>query len=179
MRKCRATFSITKRDGVNPAYGRNGIGRAQKGRVSKLQTEPIDERSFVKHRLLVAEDDKALRGMIVEILRSDGHEVVTVANGMDLRDTLEVSLDRELGAGKFDLVISDVRMPGMTGLRAFEEVGYGPDIPPVVFITAFGDEELHEQAHHLGALAVLDKPFDLDEFRSFVNSYLSCAGATR
>jgi CheY-like chemotaxis protein len=147
--------------------------------VRKSQIEPIDEGSFTKHRLLVAEDDKALRAMIVEILRSDGHEVVTVANGIDLLDTIEVSLDQELGTGKFDLVISDVRMPGMTGLRAFEEVGYGPHIPPVVFITAFGDEELHEQAHHIGALAVLDKPFDLDEFRSFVNTYLSRTGATR
>jgi len=132
-----------------------------------------------KHRLLVAEDDKALRGMLVEILRSDGHEVVTVANGQDLLNTLEVSLDKELGTGPFDLVISDIRMPGMTGLRAFEEVGYGPHIPPVVFITAFGDEELHAQAHHLGALAVLDKPFDLDEFRAFVNTYLSRTGVTR
>jgi CheY-like chemotaxis protein len=127
----------------------------------------------------LAEDDKALRGMMVEILRSDGHEVVTVANGVDLLNTLEVSLDRDLGTGPFDLVISDVRMPGMTGLRAFEEVGYGPAIPPVVFITAFGDEKLHEQAHHLGALAVLDKPFDLDDFRSFVNTYLSRIGAGR
>lgn len=130
-----------------------------------------------KHRLLVAEDDRALRGMMVEILRSDGHDVVAVTNGFDLLEMIEVSLDPNVGTDKFDLVISDVRMPGMSGLRVFTQVGYGPQIPPVVFITAFGDQELHEQAHHLGALAVLDKPFDIDELRSFVNGYLASKSA--
>jgi CheY-like chemotaxis protein len=129
-----------------------------------------------KHRLLVAEDDGALRGMMVEILRADGHDVVSVTNGFDLLDMIEVSLDPDVGSDRFDLVISDVRMPGMSGLRAFSQVGYGPHIPPVVFITAFGDQELHEQAHHLGALAVLDKPFDIDELRAFVNGYLASKG---
>ena len=115
--------------------------------------------------------------MMVSLLRSDGHEVIEVANGFDLLDTLEVSLDPDLGSDKFDLVISDVRMPGMTGVRVFTQVGYGPTIPPVIFITAFGDEELHEQAHHAGAVAVLDKPLDIDELRAFVNSYLASKGA--
>jgi DNA-binding response OmpR family regulator len=56
---------------------------------------------------------------------------------------------------------------------ACSQVGYGPNVPPVVFITAFGDEELHEQAHHAGAVAVLDKPFDIDELRAFVNNFLA------
>jgi CheY-like chemotaxis protein len=73
--------------------------------------------------------------MMVELLASDGHEVVAVANGRDLLDELEVSLDPELGSGRFDLVISDIRMPGLTGLHVFSQIGYGPDVPPVVFIT--------------------------------------------
>ncbi len=113
---------------------------------------------------------------MVEILRSDGHEVIAVTNGFDLLEMIEVSLDRGVGSDKFDLVISDVRMPGLSGLHVFTQVGYGPDIPPVVFITAFGDQELHDQAHHLGALAVLDKPFDIDELRAFVNGYLASRG---
>jgi CheY-like chemotaxis protein len=125
-----------------------------------------------RHRLLVAEDDQALREMIVLLLGSDGHSVIAVANGVDLLDTLEVSVNPDLGSEKFDLVISDIRMPGRTGLSVFSQLGYGPTIPPVVFITAFGDEELHEQAHHAGALAVLDKPIDIDELRVFVNNFL-------
>lgn len=141
--------------------------------VHDLQTTQSDGNRSHRHRLLVAEDDRAFRETMVALLRSDGHEVVAVANGVDLLDTIEVSLDPNLGSGKFDLVISDIRMPGMTGLRVFTQVGYGPTIPPVVFITAFGDEELHEQAHHAGALAVIDKPFDIDELRTFVNNFLA------
>ena len=145
--------------------------------MEEVRTMSPEAMSDRKHRLLVAEDDRALRGMMVEILRSDGHDVVAVTNGFDLLEMIEVSLDPNVGTDKFDLVISDVRMPGMSGLRVFTQVGYGPQIPPVVFITAFGDQELHEQAHHLGALAVLDKPFDIDELRSFVNGYLASKSA--
>jgi CheY-like chemotaxis protein len=113
---------------------------------------------------------------MVALLRADGHEVVAVANGFEFLDTLEVSLDPNRGSEKFDLVISDVRMPGMTGLSVFAQVGYGPTVPPVVFITAFGDEELHEQAYHAGALAVLDKPFDIDDLRAFINNFLTGRG---
>jgi CheY-like chemotaxis protein len=122
---------------------------------------------------LVAEDDPALRAMIVALFRADNHEVVAVGNGLDLLDTIEVSLAPALGTKRFDLVISDVRMPEMTGLRVFDRLGYGPTVPPVVFITAFGDEELHQEAMQAGALAVLDKPLDLDELRAFVNDFLA------
>jgi CheY-like chemotaxis protein len=144
--------------------------------VHELQTAQSNGNRSHRHRLLVAEDDRAFRETMVALLRSDGHEVVAVANGFELLDTLEVSLDHNLGSNRFDLVISDVRMPGMTGLRVFTQVGYGPTIPPVIFITAFGDEELHEQAHHAGAVAVLDKPFDIDELRAFVNNFLARKG---
>jgi CheY-like chemotaxis protein len=153
-----------------------GTTRAGQSDVHKLQTTHSDGIRPYRHRLLVAEDDRAFREMMASLLRCDGHEVIAVANGFELLDTLEISLDPNLGSDKFDLVISDVRMPGMTGLRVFTQVGYGPDIPPVVFITGFGDEELHEQAHHVGALAVLDKPFDIDELRVFVNNYLAKKG---
>jgi CheY-like chemotaxis protein len=134
---------------------------------------PIDRPLSRKYRLLVAEDDPALRAMMVALFRADSHEVVAVGNGLDLLDTIEVSLAPALGTKRFDLVISDVRMPEMTGLGVFDRLGYGPTIPPVVFITAFGDEELHREAIQAGARAVLDKPLDLDELRAFVNDLLA------
>ena len=93
-----------------------------------------------RYRLLVAEDDKALRDMMVSLLKADHYEVVAVGNGIDLMHALRVALDPKSETEPFDLVISDVRMPGRSGPRAFAEVGYGPRVPPVLFITAFGDE---------------------------------------
>jgi CheY-like chemotaxis protein len=123
-------------------------------------------------RLLVAEDDRALRELIVQVLRSDGHEVVPVTNGNDLLDVLSGSLNPKTGTPPFDLVITDIRMPGQSGLNAFAQAGFGPHMPPVVFITAFGDEDVHARARHLGALAVLDKPVDFDQLRDLVRRYL-------
>jgi two-component system, response regulator, stage 0 sporulation protein F len=126
----------------------------------------------VRGRLLVAEDDPAFRCLLVSALRADAHVVVEVSNGVDLIDALGGSLHPGRDAGCFDLVLSDVRMPGWTGLDALASLGHGPALPPVVFITAFGDEELHRRALRAGALAVFDKPIDLDDLRLFVREFL-------
>jgi len=125
-----------------------------------------------RSRLLVAEDDPAFRYLVASALRADGHDVVEVSNGVDLLDALGGSLIPGWGADVFDLVLSDVRMPGWTGLDALASLGYGQTLPPVVFITAFGDEELHRRALLVGAVAVFDKPIDIDDLRLFVREFL-------
>jgi two-component system, NtrC family, response regulator AtoC len=125
-----------------------------------------------KYRLLIAEDDRALRTLIVAVFEASGYHVVAVENGLDLLDTLEVSLVPELGAEKFDLVIADVRMPEMSGLGVFEHLRSRPGVPPVVFITAFADEEAQVAAAQVGALAVLEKPVDLAELETLVRGFL-------
>jgi CheY-like chemotaxis protein len=83
----------------------------------------------------------------------------------------------QLGSGKFDLVISDVRMPGSTGLQVFSQMAGAPRIPPFILITAFGGEELHTVASGLGVLAVIDKPFDVDDLRRFVSEFPDTSSA--
>lgn len=142
--------------------------------LQTMPSEPASETpTRTKHRVLVAEDHKALREMLVMSLQADGHEVLQASNGFDLVDMVEVSSDPELGSGKLDLVISDIRMPGMSGLSAFSHIGTGAGVPPVVFISAFADEQTHAQAQRLGALAVFDKPLDFDELRAFVSNYFA------
>jgi two-component system response regulator (stage 0 sporulation protein F) len=132
--------------------------------------------SYRGRRLLVAEDNRSFRELLVAGLMADGHEVVAVANGVDLLDTLAVSSYPQLGSGRFDLVISDVRMPGSTGLQVLLQMAGAPRIPPFILITAFGGEELHAAAEDLGVLAVFDKPFDVDELRRFVRAFLDTSG---
>jgi two-component system, response regulator, stage 0 sporulation protein F len=123
-------------------------------------------------RLLVAEDDPAFRYLVASALRADGHDVVEVSNGVDLLDALGGSLIPGWGADTLDLVLSDVRMPGWTGIDALASLGHGQALPPVVFITAFGDDELHRRALLAGAVAVFDKPIDIDDLRLFVREFL-------
>ena len=63
----------------------------------------------------------------------------------------------------FDLIISDIRMPGITGMTILDGVQLFEGFPPMILITAFGDEETHAEAKRLGVAAIFDKPFDLDE----------------
>ena len=116
-------------------------------------------------RLLLAEDDFELRELLACVLRADGHEVVEACDGNELWALLE----RESGAeAPFSLVVSDVRMPGLTAFDVLTRLQRALDETPVILITAFGDQTTHLRAQRLGASRVLDKPFDCDELRDAV-----------
>ena len=63
----------------------------------------------------------------------------------------------------FKAIVSDICMPGLTGLDLLAALRCTRFEIPVILITAFGDEEVRAEARSLGATAVLDKPFNLDE----------------
>ena len=122
-------------------------------------------------RLLLAEDDFELRELLACVLRADGHEVVEACDG----NQLWALLDRENGAegqAPFALVVSDVRMPGLTAFDVLTRLQRTLDETPVILITAFGDQTTHLRALRLGASRVLDKPFDCDELRDVVHDTL-------
>jgi len=122
-----------------------------------------------RRRLLLAEDDAAFRTLLQVALAGDGYDVVAVTDGSELLERLSVSLSAGSANDRFDVVVSDVRMPGWTGLNVLLSMRHEANPPPVVLITAFGDERLHEQCMKAGAVAVLDKPFELDDLRALVS----------
>lgn len=110
-------------------------------------------------RVLLAEDDPELRRLIASELRRDGITVIEARDGHELVELLA----EDLGSVAPDVVVSDLRMPGPSGLDALDLLRRTGGGPAFVLITAFGDEAIHEQAARLGAAAVFDKPFDLDD----------------
>lgn len=119
--------------------------------------------------VLLAEDDEQLRAILVAALRRDGHTVAEAANGVELVDLLIGSriyggLERPP-----DLIVSDVRMPGYTGIEVLSSLHQLFFATPVILITAFGDEWVHSEARRLGAVTVLDKPFPISRFRQAVS----------
>jgi DNA-binding response OmpR family regulator len=119
-------------------------------------------------RLLLAEDDFELRRLLIWALSKDGYQIVEIANGSELVHRLGLSL---LESGKLetlDLIITDVRMPGWSGLEVLEALRTVGCQTPVIIMTAFGDAEVHQKALNLGAACVLDKPVDLDHLRWLV-----------
>jgi CheY-like chemotaxis protein len=122
-------------------------------------------------RVLVAEDDGELRSLIAASLRCEGFPVLEAGSGLELLDVLGSTLVQ--GAPPPDLIVSDVHMPGTSGLQVLgglRRAGWGL---PVILITAFGDAALHDEAHRLGASAVFDKPFDLDDLTTAVLNFAS------
>ncbi|HXJ22127.1 MAG TPA: sigma-54 dependent transcriptional regulator [Polyangia bacterium] len=108
-------------------------------------------------RVLVAEDDRVARDLLCEILRADHFEVDAVDDGAGAVERAQ--------PGRYDLVVSDVRMERTSGfdvLRAFSEQSPGT---PVILITAFGDVTGAMEAIQRGAYDYVSKPFNIEELR--------------
>ncbi len=121
-------------------------------------------------RILLAEDDPALREVLREALAAEELDVVPAASGAALEAALtEAIVDPE--GRPYDLVISDVRMPGASGLDVVERHYVRDPDTPFLLITAFGDRATHARASEFG-VEVLDKPFELDELLARVRPLL-------
>jgi DNA-binding response OmpR family regulator len=119
-------------------------------------------------RILLAEDNDDMRAMLASVLRRDGYLVIEAKDGRELVKHLTLH-----GAGEasdIDLVISDVRMPGASGLDVLAGLREIDWSMPVILITAFGSADTKERAGQLGAAILLDKPFELEELRHAVRS---------
>jgi DNA-binding NtrC family response regulator len=130
-------------------------------------------------RVLLAEDDAELRQLLSGVLRRDGFEVLEARDGNELLSLIgrEIATRGEQG---FSLIVSDIRMPGFTGMTILAGLRRADWPTPVMLITGFGDPNTHREAERLGAAAVFDKPFDMDDFRTaVVNLIGSGAEASR
>lgn len=125
-------------------------------------------------RILLAEDDDAMRNMIQQVLTRAGHTVVPLEDGFELADYVEL-IRHGTGLGPPDLILSDVRMPGRTGLEVLAQVRARGLTCPVLLLSAFADDPTREEARRLGAQALLDKPVDMDELKAAVMEL--CAAA--
>jgi CheY-like chemotaxis protein len=105
-------------------------------------------------------------------LRADGYHVTSVIDGAELLKTLRA---RRQGAARpsVDLVVTDIHMPAFSGLEALADLRSKDLALPVVLITAFGDAQTHAEARALGATAIVDKPFDVDDLRTLVLNLLT------
>ncbi len=128
-------------------------------------------------RVLVAEDEWTFRAMLLWAFEVEGYRVLGVADGRKLLEVLASSMLTTTGLDPFDMVVSDIRMPGWSGLPALEELCRSPLVPPVVVITAFGSDDLHHRVQEAGAAAVLDKPFDLADLTALVRRLMAVRSA--
>lgn len=111
----------------------------------------------MKSRILVVDDEESIREFLEIMLKKEGYEVTTAEDGAKAKDILTKK--------SFDMVISDMQMPNVTGIELLRHVR--ESYPDLVFmiITAFGTTETAVEAMKLGAYDYLTKPFKIDEVR--------------
>jgi CheY-like chemotaxis protein len=118
-------------------------------------------------RVVVAEDDADLRAMIVAALRGLGYDPVEAQTGAELLDQVSDALLTGDASRGPDLVISDVRMPGLTGLGILTGLRQANWSRPFILMTAYADPGLREDAERLGA-AFFAKPFEIEDLVTLV-----------
>jgi two-component system response regulator (stage 0 sporulation protein F) len=133
---------------------------------------PINSYGSNSSSILLAEDDEEMRRLLALILRKEGYRVTECTDGLSLLDMLSSFFLPGEEHENFNLIISDIKMPGITGMEILMGANEIDNFPPIILITAFGDKETHMQAERLGAAALFNKPFDIDKMLKKVASIL-------
>lgn len=132
---------------------------------AKLSRPRLYDGHLSRGRIVLAEDDDDMRMLLATRLRQDGFAVLEARDGSELSTLIDAAHEaRSLTPETIvDLVISDARMPYQSGLDALAVLREKDVETPFILITAFGDTHTHSEAFRLGATAVFDKPFEVDD----------------
>ncbi|MCG6537482.1 MAG: sigma-54 dependent transcriptional regulator, partial [Syntrophales bacterium LBB04] len=115
-------------------------------------------------QILIADDDLSMRQALAESLESCGFEVETAENGADALAKFQ--------KGKFEVVVTDMRMPKMTGMDVLRGIKKISPLTPVILITAYGTVKTAVEAMKEGAAEFIMKPFSLDDLEFAVRNVL-------
>lgn len=123
-----------------------------------------------KLNVLVVDDQPGVRQLLGIIIKEAGYQVRDAQNGKEAVDIVKM--------WKPDLVIMDIKMPVMDGVKALEKIKLlSPDLP-VVMMTAYGSEEVLEDLQKKGAAMCLTKPFDIDFIKDLLDGFFQKKAGT-
>ena len=131
----------------------------------------------MQRRVLVADDDDAMRTTVAFTLDDEGFETIEAASGVEVLRLLETAGSSRSGARAFDLIIMDIRMPGLSGLDTVRKLRGLQCSTPVILMTAFAAPETAEAAERL-QVPLLSKPFALSELTALALRMLASRSAT-
>lgn len=123
-------------------------------------------------RIVVAEDDAAMRDLLVHALEDQGYTVIESPDGFEALGWYRWSAAERRFLVDADLVITDFRMPRVDGLELLTAIQQSDCPVPVILLSGFADARLVAAASDLGAAAVLPKPFSMGALLAIVASVL-------
>ncbi|MDV2684543.1 response regulator [Alkalihalophilus sp. As8PL] len=116
------------------------------------------------HKVLVVDDQYGIRVLLTEILQKDGYQLYQAANGVQALKVVEEDSP--------DLVLLDMKIPGMDGLEILRRIKEKHEEIQVIMMTAYGELNLINEAMQLGAITHFAKPFDIDDVRKVIKDHL-------
>ena len=119
--------------------------------------------SDTKGRILVVDDERSMREMLDIFLGREGYSVTECAAGTEALRLLDEK-------GPYDLVITDINMPGLSGFDLLREVKARFSDLPVLMITAYGSPDSAVEAMKLGATDYITKPFRIEEIKARISA---------
>jgi two-component system OmpR family response regulator len=127
-------------------------------------TTPRDQAALDAPRLLLVDDDREIRQLLIEQLRAAGYQVQGASDGVDMR--------KVLAKGPVDLIVLDLNLPGEDGLMLCREVRAKDDRTPIIMLTARSDTVDRIVGLEMGADDYLTKPFEPRELLARIRSVL-------
>jgi len=122
------------------------------------------EKGNRKSTILVVDDEIGIRNLIEAAFDPEEYEVLTSSSAEEALGVIKTH--------RPDLVLLDIRLPGMNGIEALKEIKKIDETIVVIMITAFGDEKDAFRCMRLGAAAYVNKPFDVNYITMLVQNYL-------
>lgn len=125
--------------------------------------EASPPKAIAGRRVLIADDEDLQRTALEQLLTEEGYEVISVEDGFELHDYLQLSLESR-GVPRPDVIITDVRMPGETGIEVMEAARKRGVRTPIVIVTGYPSPELEARVNALGNARMIAKPIDVNAF---------------
>ena len=118
-------------------------------------------------RILIVDDEETLTFSLYQsfIMSKENFEVVTAASGDEAWEKIEED--------EFDVVITDITMPGITGIELLKKIKLKSPDTPVIIMTAYGSDEKKEEAILSGAYEYVEKPFEIRSLKELITNALS------
>lgn len=147
--------------GKLPATKTGDQWQFEKGSIDEwLGEQPIVKKASI----LVVDDEEMIRDLIRWIMEKRGHEVTLAVDGGEGLKLVEKQ--------DYDMVFIDLKMPGMDGAELFSRIRMRKPYLPVVIITGYPGSDMMTRASHLGAFAVIEKPFEESKLIRAVDVFL-------
>ncbi len=128
--------------------------------VRNLDDTPAQDQ---RRHILIADDDAAIRSLLKTVLMEHGYTTSEAGSGEEALQGIQ--------SGAYDLVLLDMRLPGMTGLDVLRQLREKQGEVPVILMTAYGSPNIAIQASSLGAYSYITKPFELDDVLLQIGRY--------